>query len=98
MRQKEPIGRFYCLRFLLKSNFVKAALVYAKSRVSLLRKMTIPRLEVLGNPLLSQLISNVTNNLTSVYSIDKICAWTDSSIAYHGYRILSKVYKSFIKT
>ena len=74
----------------LKNNFVKVVLVSAKSRVSPLRKVTIPRLELFGNLLLSRLISNVINNLTSVYTIDKILAWTDSSIALHEYRISTK--------
>ena len=35
------------------------------------------------------------NNLTSVYSIDKILAWADSSIAYAWIQNINKLYKSF---
>ena len=42
----------------------------------------MPWLELLGNLLLSRLISSVVNSLTAVYSVDKIFAWADSSIAY----------------
>ena len=80
----------------LKSNFFKAALVSAKSRVSLLRQITTPRLALLGNLLLSRLMSIVINNLTSVYSIDKMFGWTDSSIADALIQNINKVYKSFI--
>ena len=86
------------LRCLLKSNFVNVVLVSAKSRVSPLRKVTIPRLKLPGNLLLSQLITSVINNLTSVHSIDKMFAWTDSSIAYTWIQNINKVYKSFIET
>ena len=86
------------MRLLLRSIFVKLVLVSAKSRVSPLHKITIPPLELLGNLLLSRLISSVINNLTAVYSIDKIFAWTDSSIAYSWIQNINKVCKSFIQT
>ena len=86
------------LRFLLKSDFFKVVLVSAKSRVSPLRKLTILRLKLPGNLLLSQLISSFINNLTSVHSIDKMFAWTDFSIAYAWMQNINKVYKSFIQT
>ena len=86
------------MRLLLRSIFVKVVLVSAKSRVSPLRKITIPPLELLGNLLLSRLISSVINNLIAVYSIDKIFAWTDSSIAYSWIQNINKVCKSFIQT
>ena len=86
------------MRLLLRSIFVKVVLVSAKSRVSPLRKITIPPLELLGNLLLSRLISSVINNLIAVYSIDKIFAWTDSSIAYSWIKNINKVCKSFIQT
>ena len=91
-------GYEYCvyLRFLLKSNFVKVVLVSAKSRVEPVRKITMPRLELLGNLLLSRLISSVINNLAPAYSINKIFTWTGSSVAYAWIQNINKVYKSFI--
>ena len=72
----------FILRFLLKSNFVEVILTSAKLRVDALCKTIIPLLELLANILSSRLMSSVRNNLNSVYSIHKIFAWTDSSIAY----------------
>ena len=86
------------LRFSLKINFVKVVLVSAESRVSPLCKITIPRLELLGNILLYSLISSVINNLTSVYNTGKIFAWTDFSVAYAWIqninKYISRSYKS----
>ena len=62
------------------------------------KKKKIPRLELLGNLLLSRLISSVDNNLTSAYSIDKIFNSTDSSIAYAWVHNINKVCKLFIQT
>ena len=86
------------LRFLLKSNNVKVNLVSAKSRVSPLCKTSIPRLELLGNVLLSRLLKSVVNNLASVYSIEQIFAWTDSSVSFAWIQNVNKIYKSFIQT
>ena len=84
------------LRFSLKSYFVKVVLVSAKSRVGPLGKITMPRLELLLNLLLSRLISSVINNLTS-HSIDKIFAWTYSRIALAWIqKSISLLYKQLV--
>ena len=51
------------------SNFVKVVLVSTNRRVGPLRKITISRLELLRNLLLSQLVSSVIINLTFVYKV-----------------------------
>ena len=80
------------LRLFEVFNFVKVAFVSAKSRVSPLNRITIPRLELLGNLLLSRLTSSVINNSTSAYSIDKSFVWTDFSISYTWIQNINKVY------
>ena len=81
------------LRILFRSSFVKVVLVSAKSGVSPLRKVTIPRLELLGNFLLPRLISSAINNLLIKFLLGRIPV-----MLMHGYRMLTKVYKSFIQT
>ena len=67
---------------------VQVSLVTAKSRLvprrkkhSIENKYTIPRLELLGNFLLSKLVVNVIEVLRDDMKIGRIVCWTDSMIS-----------------
>ena len=85
------------LRFETKSGKIKTALVTSKSRVSPIKSQTIPRLELLGALLLCRLLHQVSLSLSSVYKINDMFAWIDSSIAYSWIVNTKKHFKPFIQ-
>ena len=70
------------LRFIKQSGEVKILLMTAKSRVSPLKTLTIPKLELLGCLMLSRILNEIEKDLSSVLKIDEMFAWTDSSVFY----------------
>ena len=56
----------------------RSSFVVSKTRVSPVKKVSIPRLELCACVLLSQLVSNVQNALQGVVPIGKIVCWNDS--------------------
>ena len=69
-------------------------IVMAKTRVSPLKRLTIPRLEMCGAHLLSQLLQHVRN----IYQIPipKIRAWTDSTIVLNWLKGSPRRFKVFV--
>ena len=70
------------LRSTLKSREVRVNLITAKSRVCPMKKVTIPKLELLGCMLLSNVLKELISILRTVYEISHVYAWTDSSVSY----------------
>ena len=56
-------------------------IVTSKSKVTPIKKTSIPRLELLSCTLLSELMRNVCRVLQDVTVIDKTCFWSDSEVA-----------------
>ena len=67
-------------------------LVGSKCRVSPLKAVTIPRLELMGAVLSSRLARSVLNVLT----VDRVIYWTDSENVYYWVRNQSREFKPFV--
>ena len=72
--------------------------VTSKSRVVPLNKTyTIPRLELLGNVILSSLIRVVYNSLHEEIAIEDFFCWTDSFISLSWIRAVNQEFKLFVQ-
>ena len=78
-----------------RSGKVTVRLLTAKSRVAPLKTETIPRLKLLGNLLLSCLITSVKHALKSCVNFDKIYLWTDSKVTLSWIKAIDKEFKRF---
>ena len=56
-------------------------LITSKAKVAPIKKLTIPRLELLGCLLLANLMHKVVQEFKDVLIVEKICYWTDSEIS-----------------
>ena len=95
---EQAYGSCIYLKFRKSCGDVKTALVTSKSRiVSLKKKFTIPKLELLGNFLLSKLIVNVLNALNEELIINRVFCWTDSQISLAWIKAEKKEFKVFVQ-
>ena len=69
---KSGFGACVYVRSFCRSGKVTVRLLTAKSRVAPLKTETIPRLELLGNLLLSNLITSVKSDLKNCVNFDKM--------------------------
>ena len=63
---------FIYLKSIFKSDTVSVDLVTSKSRLAPIKDSTIPRLELLGNLLLSRLMDSVKKSISKVFSISEV--------------------------
>ena len=82
------------LRATYEDNSVTSRLVVAKTRVAPLNTVSIPRLELCGAEMLSELLANTRDTL-SVSNSD-VYAWCDSTIALAWLRGCPSNYKTFV--
>ena len=86
------------LKFVTKNNFISTSLVAAKSRVTPCKqKLTIPRLELLGNLILSRLIVTALNAFKDEIDISSIYAWSDSKVSLAWIKSISKEFQTFVQ-
>ena len=86
------------LKCITKNNFVSSWLVASKSRVApIKRKLSIPRLELLGNLILSRLILTVLNAFQGEIIISCLNAWTDSKVSLAWIKALEKEFQTFVQ-
>lgn len=69
------------LRVIYNNNTVSSNLVCAKSRVSPLRSITLPRLELCSCVLLSRLCHKLIQIFQNSFKIDSVNLWSDSQIS-----------------
>ncbi|XP_018316899.1 uncharacterized protein, partial [Mycetomoellerius zeteki] len=88
-----------CATVYLRSSNVKGevatSLICSKTKVAPLKKMTIPRLELLGACLLTNLISRVLQALE--FKEAPIILWTDSSVVYTWINGHPSRWKDFVR-
>ena len=89
-----------CIYFkcITKNNFISSSLVTSKSRVTpITRTLSIPRLELLGNLILSRLIWTVLNAFQGEIFISCLQAWTDSKVLLTWIKFLHKEFETFVQ-
>lgn len=91
---EKAYGACIYLRIINECDEVKIQLLCAKSRVAPLKKQTIPRLELCGAVLLSNLMQSVKHAIKM--HIDQIFYWTDSTIVLHWINTESSRLKTFV--
>lgn len=84
------------LRFETETN-TYSHLLCSKTQVAPLKKVTIPRLELLSALLLARLISTITNALESEIELAKPTCHTDSQVALCWIKGVDKEWKQFVQ-
>lgn len=91
---EQAYGACVCLRSLSGSSEVRVQLIASKSRVSPVKNLSIPRLELCGALLLAQLMDKLKKCLD--LWIDATYYWTDSSIVIFWLRESSRSWTTFV--
>ena len=90
-------GACVYMRSISKNGVICVNLVATKSRLAPFKKTTIPRLELLGNLLLSKLMTSVKNALSKSICISNCYFWTDSQVTLPWITSLDKNHKTFVE-
>ena len=101
-RFSDVSGKAYrcCIYFkwITKNNFISSSLVASKFRVATIkRKLSIPRLELLGNLILSRLILTVLNAFQGEIIISCLYKWNDSQVSLAWIKALHKEFQRFFQ-
>ena len=90
-------GACIYLKTFFKSGEISVHLITSKSRLAPIKGTTIPRLELLGNLLLSRLMNSVEKALSKVLKISESYFWTDSQITLAWIGAHEKEFQTFIE-
>ena len=82
------------LRMIDSDSVVHISLVMAKTRVAPIKRLTIPRLELCGANLLSEVVDH-TRKVFNI-ALDDTFAWTDSTIVLHWLSGNPRLLKTFV--
>ncbi|GFT78237.1 integrase catalytic domain-containing protein [Trichonephila clavipes] len=87
-------GEVAYFRYVTANDDIYTSFITAKSRVSPHKKLTLPRLELLGAVLVSKILKYLT--LKFKFPILKFFLWSDSSIDLHWIKGKTSNYKQFV--
>ena len=93
----QAYGAVIYSRCLSKSSNITSNLIASKSRVAPIKPTTIPRLELLGNLLLSRLMKKVKKALQNLGYTVKTCFWTDSKVTLSWIFADSEILEVFVQ-
>ena len=85
------------LRITYKNGPVSSQIIIAKTRVSLIKVLTIPRLELMSSLLLPTLVHSVYSPLTRIFPISKVLCLNDSGITLAWIQNKKKQCKQFVQ-
>lgn len=91
----QAYGACLYIRSISSSGEIQVKLLTAKSRVSPLKSLTIPRLELCGALLLAQLVDRVKNSMT--FTFDDIFLWCDSTVSLAWIRTSPSTLQVFVQ-
>ena len=89
----QNFGASIYIRSISKAGNVSVNLIASKSRLSPIKQSTIPRLELLGNILLSRLMNSVRNVLSKCILISNCYFWTDCQVTLSWIKAEGKRFK-----
>ncbi|XP_054276573.1 uncharacterized protein LOC128995581 [Macrosteles quadrilineatus] len=92
---EKAYGAAIYLRHELSDGTAKTTLLCSKSRVTPLKTQSLPRLELWGALLLTELMSNVKTALINKH-IERVTYWTDSTIVLSWLNAEAACWKTFI--
>ena len=90
----------YCAVVYLRvafENHVRVFFLCSKNKVAPLKKISIPRLELVGCLLLSTSIGNIRRAISSRIKIDSTHCWTDSKVALRWINSNRKMWKPWVE-
>ncbi|GFS72372.1 integrase catalytic domain-containing protein [Trichonephila clavipes] len=87
-------GAVAYFRYVTANDDIYTRFITAKSRVSPLKKLTLPRLELLRAVLASKILRYLTSNFK--FPESKFFLWSDSSIALHWIKGKASNFKQFV--
>lgn len=84
------------LRVVDSDGMINTHLLMGKTKVSPLKRLTIPRLELCGAHLLSKLIKKILTAYSSTVSFDQVYAWCDSTIVLAWLRSSPDKWRTYV--
>ena len=93
----QAYGACMYIRGITHSGNIKCSLISSKSRVAPMKTVTIPRLELLGNLVLSRLYVTISSVLIEFYNVERTVLSTDSQITLAWICSVNKEYKVFVE-
>ena len=85
------------LKSIFKGSKVSVHLIASKSSLAPIKETTIPRLELLGNLILSRLMNSVKSTLSKTLSFYDFYFWADSKVTLAWISAVQKEYKTFVE-
>ena len=91
-------GCCVCMKYIPQSGNLGINLITSKSRIVPKRKkFTVPRLELLGNYILSRLAVSVLSAFSNEIIIDNVYCWSDSQISLVWIKAVDKKFRVFVQ-
>ena len=86
-----------CIYAVSQNEDNNSSLILSKTRVSPLKKQTIPRLELLGALILSRAMKRVLEIFDGVMKVEKVFCLTDAEVVLNWIQKKQKVFKQFVQ-
>ena len=83
------------IKYITQSGNIGVSLITSKSRIVPKKKLTIPRLELLGHYILSRLTVSVLSAFSNEIIIDNVYCWSDSQVSLAWIKAVNKEFRVY---